>query len=151
DSVLVRSVPAKRVLLNDGEALVATVFDLMAANYGLDRGIGGANVAKTYDENVPYTPAWAEKITGVFKGNIIAVSCKFGYNAENTVGRSMVILGVGINHWYHMDMTYRGIINLLIMCGCIGKSGGGWSHYVGQEKLRPQTGWLPLAFGLDWG
>ena len=20
----------------------------------------------------------------------------------------------------------------------------------GQEKLRPQTGWLPLAFGLDW-
>jgi len=49
-----------------------------------------------------------------------------------------------------MDMTYRGIINLLIMCGCIGKSGGGWAHYVGQEKLRPQTGWLPLAFGLDW-
>lgn len=26
----------------------------------------------------------------------------------------------------------------------------GWAHYVGQEKLRPQTGWLPLAFGLDW-
>src|SRR5690606_17001291 len=28
---------------------------------------------------------------------------------------------------------------------------GGWSHYVGQEKLRPQTGWQPLAFALDWG
>ena len=51
---------------------------------------------------------------------------------------------------YHMDMIYRGIMNLLIMCGCIGKSGGGWCHYVGQEKLRPQTGWQPLAFGLDW-
>src|SRR3546814_15340707 len=62
----------------------------------------------------------------------------------------MVILGAGLNHWYHMDMSYRGIIALLVMCGCIGKSGGGWSHYVGQEKLRPQTGWLPLAFGLDW-
>ena len=37
------------------------------------------------------------------------------------------------------------------MCGCVGQSGGGWSHYAGQEKLRPQTGWLPLAFGLDWG
>ncbi|MBM3655287.1 MAG: nitrate reductase subunit alpha, partial [Alphaproteobacteria bacterium] len=24
-------------------------------------------------------------------------------------------------------------------------------HYVGQEKLRPQSGWLPLAFALDWG
>ncbi len=62
----------------------------------------------------------------------------------------MVIVGAGINHWYHMDMTYRGIINMLIFCGCIGQSGGGWAHYVGQEKLRPQTGWLPLAFGLDW-
>ncbi len=64
--------------------------------------------------------------------------------------RSMVIVGAGINHWYHMDMTYRAIINMLIFCGCVGQSGGGWSHYVGQEKLRPQTGWLPLAFGLDW-
>ena len=43
-------------------------------------------------------------------------------------------------------MNYRGIINMLVMCGCVGQSGGGWSHYVGQEKLRPQTGWLPLAF-----
>ena len=49
-----------------------------------------------------------------------------------------------------MDMNYRGVINLLVMCGCVGQSGGGWSHYVGQEKLRPQTGWLPLAFALDW-
>ena len=53
----------------------------------------------------------------------------------------MVILGAGLNHWYHMDMIYRGIINMLVMCGCVGQSGGGWSHYVGQEKLRPQTGW----------
>ena len=39
---------------------------------------------------------------------------------------------------------------MLVMCGCVGQSGGGWSHYVGQEKLRPQSGWLPLAFALDW-
>jgi nitrate reductase alpha subunit len=49
-----------------------------------------------------------------------------------------------------MDMNYRGIINMLVMCGCVGQEGGGWSHYVGQEKLRPQTGWTPLAFALDW-
>jgi nitrate reductase alpha subunit len=55
-----------------------------------------------------------------------------------------------MNHWYHMDMNYRGIINMLVMCGCVGQSGGGWAHYVGQEKLRPQTGWAPLAFALDW-
>ncbi|TVT24889.1 nitrate reductase subunit alpha, partial [Amycolatopsis rhizosphaerae] len=27
---------------------------------------------------------------------------------------------------------------------------GGWAHYVGQEKVRPLTGWFHLAFGLDW-
>lgn len=151
ESILMRSVPAKTVKLRDREVLVATVFDLLAANYGLDRGIGSENVAKSYEDNVPYTPAWAEQITGVKADAIITVAREFASNAEKTNGRSMVILGAGLNHWYHMDMNYRGIINLLIMCGCIGQSGGGWSHYVGQEKLRPQTGWLPLAFALDWG
>ncbi len=150
DSILVRSVPAKSVKLTDGEYLVATVFDLFVANYGLDRGLGDTTTAKSYDDNQPYTPAWAELITGVPRQQIITVAREFASNAEKTNGRSMVIVGAGLNHWYHMDMNYRGIINLLVMCGCVGQSGGGWCHYVGQEKLRPQTGWLPLAFGLDW-
>jgi len=62
----------------------------------------------------------------------------------------MVIIGAAMNHWYHSDMNYRGIINMLMLCGCVGQSGGGWAHYVGQEKLRPQTGWTALAFALDW-
>ncbi|MEQ8397567.1 nitrate reductase subunit alpha [Thalassobaculum sp.] len=151
ESVQIRRVPAKKVALVEGDALVATVFDLFVANYGLDRGLGGENVAMGFDEDVPYTPAWAERITGVPADSIVTVAREFARNAEKTNGKSMVILGAGLNHWYHMDMNYRGIINLLVMCGCVGQSGGGWSHYVGQEKLRPQTGWLPLAFGLDWG
>ena len=149
--VLMRRVPAKAVALKDGEGLVATVFDLFVANYGLDRGLGGEHLAADYDDMAPYTPAWAEQITGVSRDKTIAVAREFALNAEKTGGKSMVILGAGLNHWYHMDMNYRGIINLLVMCGCVGQSGGGWSHYVGQEKLRPQTGWLPLAFALDWG
>ena len=149
--VLTRNIPVKRVQTAGGEALVATVFDLFCANYGLDRGLGGDWVASDYDADAPYTPAWAEKITGVKRTHIITVAREFALNAEKTNGKSMVILGAGLNHWYHMDMNYRGIINLLAMCGCVGQSGGGWSHYVGQEKLRPQTGWLPLAFALDWG
>jgi nitrate reductase alpha subunit len=149
--VLVRQVPVRELDLADGKALVATVFDLLVANYGIDRGFGGGNVAASYDENIPYTPAWQETITGVPRDRVIAVARQFARNAEKTEGRSMVILGAGLNHWYHMDMNYRGIINLVVMCGCVGKSGGGWAHYVGQEKLRPQTGWLPLAFALDWG
>ncbi len=150
-AILERRVPVRELTLKDGRRVrVATVFDLLVANYGLDRGFGGDHVATGYDENVPYTPAWAEKITGVPASHIIATAREFARNAERTEGRSMVILGAGLNHWYHMDMNYRGIIHLLVLTGCIGKSGGGWAHYVGQEKLRPQTGWLPLAFALDW-
>jgi nitrate reductase alpha subunit len=148
--ILERKVPAKRLRLADGETLVVSVFDLFLANYGVDRGFDGDTVAKSYDDDAPYTPAWQEKITGVARDKVIAVARAFADNAEKTHGKSMVILGAGLNHWYHMDMNYRGIINMLVMCGCVGQSGGGWSHYVGQEKLRPQTGWLPLAFALDW-
>ena len=149
--MLLRKVPVKTIRLADGTtALVTTVFDLTLANYGIDRGLGGENVAESYDDDVPYTPAWQEKHTGVKRADVITVARQFAQNADQTRGKSMVIVGAGLNHWYHMDMTYRGIINMLMMCGCIGQSGGGWAHYVGQEKLRPQTGWTPLAFAQDW-
>jgi nitrate reductase alpha subunit len=150
-AVLTRNVPVKRLTLADGQqALVATVFDLFCANYSLDRGLGGENVARDYDADVPFTPAWAERITGVRRDKIIQVAREFAANAEKTNGRSMIIIGAAMNHWFHMDMNYRAVINMLVMCGCVGQSGGGWAHYVGQEKLRPQTGWTALAFALDW-
>jgi len=149
--ILTRNVPARRVTLADGQqVLVATVFDLLCANYSLDRGLGGDHVASDYDADVPFTPAWAERITGVRSDKIIQVAREFADNAEKTRGRSMVIIGAAMNHWFHMDMNYRSVINMLVMCGCVGQSGGGWAHYVGQEKLRPQTGWTALAFALDW-
>jgi nitrate reductase alpha subunit len=147
--VLIRNVPVRRITLADGETHVATVFDLLCANYGIGRGLGGT-CATSYDDNVPYTPAWQERITGVSAAHAISVARGFADNAEKTRGRSMVIIGAGMNHWYHQDMGYRSIINMLMMCGTIGISGGGWAHYVGQEKLRPQTGWTMLAFALDW-
>jgi nitrate reductase alpha subunit len=147
--VLMRNVPVRKLALADGDALVATVFDLLCANYGLDRGLGGAG-AKGFGDNVPYTPAWQEPITGIAAEKAIAVARGFAGTAEKTKGRAMVIIGAGMNHWYHQDMGYRSIINMLMMCGTIGVSGGGWAHYVGQEKLRPQTGWTMLAFALDW-
>lgn len=151
DALLRRRVPVRRLTLADGStALVATVYDLQLANYGVDQGLGGPNVAASFDDDVPYTPAWQEKHTTVPARLVTQVAREFAENAHRTQGKSMVIVGAALNHWYHNDMIYRGIINLLMMCGCIGKSGGGWAHYVGQEKLRPQFGWAPLAFGLDW-
>jgi nitrate reductase alpha subunit len=150
--LLFRNVPVRKLKLASGEeALVASVFDLQVASYGIDRGLGGANVASSYDDaNCAYTPAWAEKVTGVKKADLIRTGREFAENASKTQGKSMVIMGAAINHWYHNDMGYRSIMNMLHICGCVGQSGGGWAHYVGQEKLRPQAGWAPIAFALDW-
>lgn len=149
--VLYRHVPVRRLRLTGEDTLVATVFDLQVAQYGVDQGLGGEHVATSYDDaHVPCTPAWTEGITGVKRADIIRTAREFADNAAKTLGKSMVILGAGINHWYHNDMTYRSIMNLLHLCGCVGQSGGGWAHYVGQEKLRPQAGWAPIAFALDW-
>lgn len=151
NEVLQRNVPCKSMTLADGRTVkVATVYDLLIANYGIDRGLGGDNVAASFDDDIPFTPAWQEKITGVSREKVIRIAREFADTADKTKGKSMIIVGAAMNHWYHMDMNYRGLINMLMMCGCVGQSGGGWAHYVGQEKLRPQTGWLPLAFGLDW-
>jgi nitrate reductase alpha subunit len=149
-----RTVPVQRISLGkEGEkreALVATVFDLQVANYGVARGLPGEMAAKDFNDDTPYTPAWQERITGTPREQLITVARQFADNADKTHGKSMVIIGAAMNHWYHADMNYRGVINMLMMCGCIGQSGGGWAHYVGQEKLRPQTGWTALAFALDW-
>jgi hypothetical protein len=88
--------------------------------------IPALGIGMAVHEDVPYTPAWQETITGVPKERVIAVARQFARNAEKTEGRSTIILGAGLNHWYHMDMNYRGIINLVVMCGCVGKPGGGW-------------------------
>ncbi|HKS72191.1 MAG TPA: nitrate reductase subunit alpha, partial [Terriglobales bacterium] len=151
-SVSCAKVPARRIRTVEGERLVATAYDLLFANYGVDRGRrkGRDGHEGDYNEDRPYTPAWAEKHTKIPRSQIIRIAREFAENAHATQGRSMVIVGNGINQWYHSDMTYRAIINMLTLCGCNGQCGGGWAHYVGQEKLRPQAGWSTLAFALDW-
>src|SRR5699024_4419663 len=39
---------------------------------------------------------------------------------------------------------------LVMLCATQGVNGGGWAHYVGQEKCRPIEGWQTLAFAKDW-
>ncbi len=143
------TVPVKKIKRDNEEILITTVFDLMVANLGIDRGRGG-DVAAGYDDDKAYTPAWQEAITGVRREDAIRVAREFAANAEQTRGKSMILLGSGSNHWFHSDMTYRTILNLTTLCGCQGVNGGGWAHYTGQEKVRPMAAWATLAFGLDW-
>ena len=98
----------------------------------------------------PYTPAWQEAITSVDRRLAVKVAREFARNAEVSGGRSMICMGAGTNHWFHSDETYRSFIALLLLGGCVGINGGGWAHYVGQEKIRTFAGWQTLAFALDW-
>jgi nitrate reductase / nitrite oxidoreductase, alpha subunit len=135
-------VPVKTLQTPAGKLQVTTVFDLMAAHLGvLPKGAPAApaDYPAGYDDPKPYTPAWQEAITGVPAADAIRVAREFAANAEKTRGKSMIFLGAGTNHWYHSDMIYRTIINLVTnLCGCQGVNGGGWAHYVGQEKVGPR-------------
>lgn len=146
-SVLRRGVPVIEV---EGQ-LATTVFDLMLAQYGVGReGLPGEWAAGYDDASTPYTPAWQEEITSVPAQACIRVAREFARNAEQSRGRSMIIMGAGICQWFHGDTTYRAILALVMLTGCMGRNGGGWAHYVGQEKTRPITGWVSLANALDW-
>ncbi|MEV0684507.1 nitrate reductase subunit alpha [Nocardia sp. NPDC050378] len=144
---IIRGVPTKTV----AGKRVTTVFDLLLAQYGLGRDGLPGEWAKGYDDaESPYTPAWQETITGVPAVQAARIGREFADNAERSGGRSMILMGAGTNHWFHSDQIYRAFFTLTLLTGCQGKNGGGWAHYVGQEKCRPVTGWATLASASDW-
>jgi len=145
--VVLRGVPTVTV----AGRRVTTVFDLLLAQYGVGRdGLPGEWASGYDDASSPYTPAWQETITGVPAAQAERIAREFADNAERSGGRSMILMGAGTNHWFHSDQIYRAFFTLTLLTGCQGVNGGGWAHYVGQEKCRPVTGWATLAFGLDW-
>ncbi|GGB60623.1 nitrate reductase subunit alpha [Virgibacillus dakarensis] len=149
-NVVERGVPVKHFQDKNGNTIkVTTVYDLMMAHTGVNRNLPG-DYPSDYDDLKPYTPAWQESITGVHKNHVIKVAKEFADNAERTKGKSMIAMGGGTNHWYHSDQIYRAILNLVLLTGSQGVNGGGWAHYVGQEKVRPQEGWQQVAFANDW-
>jgi nitrate reductase / nitrite oxidoreductase, alpha subunit len=144
---LPRGVPVRRI---NGH-LVTTVFDLLLAQYGVGRDGLPGQWARGYDDtDAPYTPAWQEAITGVPAKTAARIGREFAANAEESRGRSMIVMGAGTNHWFHSDTIYRAFLTLTNLTGCQGVNGGGWAHYVGQEKVRPITGYTQIANALDW-
>ena len=131
--------------------LVTTVYDLLLAQYGVARdGLPGEWPTSYDDATQPYTPAWQAAITGVDAGKAARIAREFATNAEESGGRSMIIMGAGTNHWFHSDTIYRAFLTLTTLTGCQGVNGGGWAHYVGQEKVRPITGYSAIATAADW-
>ncbi|MEU6125415.1 nitrate reductase subunit alpha [Streptomyces sp. NPDC047123] len=148
--VVRRGVPATRLGGQDGP-LVTTVFDLLLAQYGVGRaGLPGTWPASYEDAGAPGTPAWQEAHTSVPAAKCVKIAREFAATAEKSRGRCMILMGAGTNHWFHSETIYRSFLALLQLTGCQGRNGGGWAHYVGQEKCRPATGWATLASANDW-
>jgi nitrate reductase alpha subunit len=123
----------------------------MLAQYGVGRaGLPGEWPTGYEDADSPGTPAWQERFTGVPGGAAARIGREFAQNAEESQGRSMILMGAGTNHWFHSDTIYRTFLALTTLTGCQGVNGGGWAHYVGQEKIRPITGYNQVANALDW-
>jgi complex iron-sulfur molybdoenzyme family reductase subunit alpha len=112
------------VTLADGKQVeVGTVFELLKqelANYPLDR------VARE---------------TGLPAAEIEAMAHDLG-----TRRPAMIIHGAGTNHWFHNDSINRAMILLVALTGNVGVNGGGFNHYVGQERVWPEHGFKQLAF-----
>ena len=151
DRVSLRSVPAKKLVKADGtEVIYTTAFDLMMARYGVGRDLEGEYPKSYDDDNFSYTPAWQERWSGIDRKTVLGFAREWANTAEKTGGKCSIIIGAGINHWYHNNLMYRSGIVALMLTGCIGKNGGGLNHYVGQEKLAPVAPWGTIAFAKDW-
>lgn len=149
-SLITQSVPARGVKTKTGTVWVTTGLELLLAQYGVDK-TKPDSTEHYQDEARPYTPAWQEKFTGIKASVVTHFARRWAETAEKSEGQCSIIIGAGVNHWYHNNLIYRACIVPLILCGCVGRSGGGWNHYVGQEKLAPTASWAPIAFATDWG
>lgn len=145
-----RGVPVKYIETVNGKIPVATVYDVIMAQYGVNRGLAGDYPKDLTDKDAAYTPAWQEIFTGIDAKTVEQFAREWANTANLTQGKCMIIVGAGINHWYHSNLMYRAGIMALMLCGCVGKNGGGMNHYVGQEKLAPVDSWGAIAFGKDW-
>lgn len=145
-----RGVPVRYLKTDKGNIAYTTVYDLLMAQYGVDRGLEGAYPSAYDDASAVYTPAWQEIYTGISAGTVLQFAREWYHTAEVTKGKCMVIIGAGINHWYHSNLIYRSATMALILTGCIGVNGGGMNHYVGQEKLAPVDSWGTIMSAKDW-
>ncbi len=106
--------------------------------------VGGRDASPGFqlvlDELDTWTPDRAAKVTGIEAPAIEKVA-----RAYATTKPAAILMGGGSNHWYHGDLTGRALALLAALTGNIGRSGGGFSVYVGQYKVRVDTSpwWSP--------
>ncbi|MEN8204972.1 MAG: molybdopterin-dependent oxidoreductase [Pseudomonadota bacterium] len=126
---------------------------LNGGSYDVDTLSGSVTVETVFDRlatrlqaNDPYGLVSAE--TGVSGQVISEIADEIGAAGISSGGQVMIMHGAGTNHWYHNDLNNRAMLLMLSLLGAIGKNGGGFNHYVGQEKIWPGAGLGKLSFPL---
>jgi anaerobic selenocysteine-containing dehydrogenase len=87
-----------------------------------------------------WTPERASEVCGASAEIIEKVALAYA-----TEKPGAILMGGGSNHWYHGDLIGRAYALLAVLTGNVGRSGGGFSVYVGQYKVRvfTQPWWYP--------
>ena len=134
DRLLYRNVPARRLKLANGESLVTSVFDLQVAQYGIDRGLGGGNVATP--TTTPMSPTPRPGLPRSRRQGRRPRAHRPRVRRERLEDQGQVHgdHGRGDQPLVPQRPAYRSIMNLLHMCGCVGQTGGGWAHYVARKS-----------------
>ena len=78
-----------------------------------------------------WTPEHTASVTGVEPGMIERLATAYA-----TTKPAAILMGAGANHWFHGDLNGRAYALLAAVTGNIGRSGAGFSVYVGQYKFR---------------
>jgi formate dehydrogenase alpha subunit len=116
------------------------LFDAMARVI-LDEGLWDPEFVRTRTENFdawraavdPYTPAVAERITGVPAADIVQAA---RWYARPPFSGSCLIWGMGITQHINGTANAHALLNLSLVTGQLGKPGGGISPLRGQNNVQ---------------
>jgi nitrate reductase alpha subunit len=80
--------------------------------YGVSRGLEGRLARRSYDDEaaIPTRPR-GRRSSPASAATVIQFAREWAVTAEKTGGKCSIIIGAGINHWYHNNLIYRAGIN----------------------------------------
>jgi anaerobic selenocysteine-containing dehydrogenase len=127
-------IPIERLGLPEGiDAVLDGTFPVtLADGTAVDVSPGFVHVTAELEA---FTPELTAEITGLDPELVRKVA-----RAYATADPAAILMGAGANHWYHGDLTGRAFALCAALTGNIGRSGGGFSVYVGQYKVRVKWG-----------
>ncbi len=147
---VLRPVPAREAILEDGRRVtVTTVLDLLLAHYGVRRSDPGSdetNRTEPFEE--PHREAARE--CGIEASTLESFALEWGETARRSGGRCLILAGPDGLRNSPPPGPAPAMAHALILTGCMGRRGGGFGFYSGQQKVIPADSWSFLSSARDW-